>query len=267
MWIKLDFTPLFVGGLIAGLIVMAIGFAIRANLPNRSTIGIIVVVIGLIPALAGGILLAMDAAAKWTEAKRSRRSTEKLAEDREIQGVRFPRGTTVEWLGSQMDAVVVARPLTVTGVRFEDRLSFSNTITNGYRLAATEVGTGMLTVAQAIDGVPCQAHREVEFFSQGGSAADDGRAPMVTRGKLRRCTLSADFERAANRYRAGSEITFQPSGGVALGVLVRGPGGGRPLVPGWNRGGTSRTARHAIHAGPRPDRRRDRLQGRARSQT
>jgi hypothetical protein len=82
-------TPLFVEGLIGGLIFVAIGLAIRSSFPNRSAIGIFVIVIGAIPALLCTVALAWDSAAKWTEARRTRRSVEQLTEERDIQGIRF----------------------------------------------------------------------------------------------------------------------------------------------------------------------------------
>jgi hypothetical protein len=82
------------------------------------------------------------------------------------------------------------------------------------------VETGTLAIDPLIDGFPCKAHKEVEFFRAGGLAPENGRPPMASLGKLKRCTPSVDSEFAGNSYLAGPEVTLNAYDGVALGVLA-----------------------------------------------
>lgn len=221
MWIKLDFTPLFVGGLLVGLLLIGIGLTIRWSYPKAAALGVFIAIVGAIPALLGGFLLAADSLGKLRDKQRNQRWTEQLPEDREIQGVRLPRGTKVEWFGRHavISAATLALPLEVLGVPFEGEVKFVSTFGANDIHLATDLDKGTLAAEHVIDGVTCQAHKEVEFFRT-GPYSEDERNPKARIGKLRRCTLASELEFKGNRYRSGSEITFNGFDGVDLGVLA-----------------------------------------------
>lgn len=59
MWIKLDFTPFFIGVFIGSLALVAVGLVIRAifphaTFPHTSWISTSIIVIGAIPAFLSG---------------------------------------------------------------------------------------------------------------------------------------------------------------------------------------------------------------------
>ena len=219
MWIKLDFTPLFVGGLLVGLLLIGIGLAIRWNAPKAAALGIFIAIVGAIPASLGGFLLLSDSLGKLRDKQRNQRWTEQLPEEREIQGVRLPRGTKVEWLGrpATISAATLTLPLEVLGVPFEGELKFVSTFGANNLHLATELDKGTLAADHLIDGVVCKAHKEVEFF-RGGPYTEDTRQARI--GKLRRCTLASELEFHGNRYQSGSEITFNGSDGIDRGILA-----------------------------------------------
>lgn len=218
MGIKLDFTGLFVDVFIVSLVVIAIGIAIRSSSP-RSAIAIAVIVIGAILALITGVSLVGEPIANWFHQRNNRIYTEDLSEDRTIQGLQLPRGATVGWRGKLMTDIYPAQPLTILGVVFERQVTFANRFTENDRLAATDVETGTLVTDQWIDGVPCQAHKRVEFFATTGGG-DKGRAANVRLGKLKACTASTNFDFAGNRYLGGVAVTLNSSGAMEQGVLA-----------------------------------------------
>jgi hypothetical protein len=220
MWIKLDFTPLFISGLLIGLVLVAIGLVVRSNFPKISSLGVFIIVVGAIPALLCGVVLVGEQYGDWRDKSRSLSSIEELTEDREIQGIRLPRGTKVEWTDKLMPRVILAQPLTVLGIALEGELKFANTLTNNDLHVATDLETGTLSTDQLIDGVPCKAHKEVEFFRAGGQDPEDGKTPKAKVGKLKRCTPSAEFDFAGNRYLDVGEVTLNGFDGVEKGVLA-----------------------------------------------
>jgi hypothetical protein len=222
MWIKLDFTPLFRAGLLVGLLLVALGVFIRSNYHKVAALGLFIVIAGAIPAVVFGFLLASDAIGKWRDNQRNRTRVERLPEDREIQGLRLPRGTKVEWYGRLpvISGATLAQPLQVLGLPFEGELKFVNTFGNDDFHVSTALEKGTLAVDHLIAGVPCKAHKEVEFFPASGPEGDGGRAPKAGIGKLRRCTSSAELEFRGNRYLADTELTFNPFDGVERGILA-----------------------------------------------
>ncbi len=219
MWIKLDFTPLYLGGLLLGLLLIGIGLAVRWNVPKAAPLGVFIAIVGAIPALLGGFLLLADSYGKLRDKQRNRTWTEQLPEDREIQGVRLPRGTKVEWMGrpAVLNAATLAQPLEILGVPFEGEVKFVNTYGANDIHLATDLEKGTLAVEHVIDSVACQPHKEVEFF-RGGPYTEATRKAQI--GKLRRCTLASELEFKGNRYQSGSEITFNGFDGVDLGILA-----------------------------------------------
>jgi hypothetical protein len=225
MWIKLDFTPFFVGVLIGSLALVAIGIMIRvtsspATSPHTSWISTSIIVIGAIPAFLSGFFLISEPIANWADKRKNRTTFEELQEDRDIQGIRFLRGAKIEWHGKFMSSATPAQPQLILGIVLEGKLNFTNTLTNGDLHVATDLETGTLATDQSIDGVPCKAHHEVEFFGARGPDPEHGETPQAKVGKLRRCTPSADFEFSANQYAAVGEVTLNGFDGVRNGVLA-----------------------------------------------
>ncbi len=220
MWIKLDFTTWFINGLLIGLVLVVIGFGIRSGLSKG--FGMFIIVIGAIPVLFCGIGLVGGPIGDWMDKTRNLASIEELPQDRVIQGMRLPRGTKIESTGDGlMPRVILAQPLTVLGIALEGELKFANTLTTGDVHVATDLETATLATDQTIDGVPCKAHKEVEFFRARVQDPEDGRTPMATLGKLKRCTPSAEFDFAGNRYLDVGEVTLNGFDGVEKGVLAK----------------------------------------------
>jgi hypothetical protein len=220
MWIKLDLTPLFVNGLLIGLLVLGAGVAIRLSYPKRASIGTFIIVLGAIPVLVCLVALVGDPIADWLDKWQNRTTIEQLAKDREIQGIRWPRGTKVEWYGKLMSGATLAQPQPVLGIPLEGAMKFSITFTNNRFHLATDLETGILATDHLIDGVPCKAHHEVEFFHARGPDPEDGRVPKARVGMLKRCTPSAAFDFAGNRYLADTEVTLNGFDGIGRGVLA-----------------------------------------------
>jgi hypothetical protein len=109
--------------LLVGLLLVAIGLSIRSKLPK---LGIFVSLLGAIPTLAGGIALVGEAKDARNR-NRDRTLVEQLGEDREIQGLRLPRGSTVETYGTPrlITRLDVTQPLEVSGIPFEGDLEFT----------------------------------------------------------------------------------------------------------------------------------------------
>jgi hypothetical protein len=158
MWIKLDFTPLFLGGLLVGLVLVAVGFAVRSSFPQRS-FGMFIIVIGAIPVLLCGVPLIMEPIGDMLDKTKRLASIEELPQDRVIQGMRLPRGAKVESTGKLIPRIILAQPATVLGISLEGELKFANTLTTGDRHVATDLETATLSTDQVIDGVPCKAHK------------------------------------------------------------------------------------------------------------
>lgn len=211
---RLDFTSWFIGGLLIGLVIVAIGISILLG-PKRSSFGIFIIVVGAIPMLFCLVGLVEEPIDKLIDKWQDRVSTRLLPEDREYQGIRLPRGTKVEWRGSSfITSAVLAQPLTVLDIHFEGEMKFVYGMN-----VATDLETGTLAADRAIDGVPCKAHKQVEFFPADAPQPDDGRK-RIGIGKLKRCTASAAFDFRGNRYQADAEVTLNSSDRVALGVLA-----------------------------------------------
>ena len=209
MWIKLDFTPLFVNGLIVGLVLVVIGLFLRKGFPNRPALGIVVIVIGAIPALLCGLFLLPGRF-------ESRSVMEKLPADREILGTVWPRDSTIIWIGREMYSAIVSQPVPVSGIPMEGQLIFGDTPDK----KAVYLRTATLSEDRVIDGVPCKAGHSLEFFPAEAPRPIKGQQAKVALGRLKQCNSSADFERAGNRYQADAMVTLDPSGGVEESVLA-----------------------------------------------
>ncbi|HEY3738255.1 MAG TPA: hypothetical protein VGL53_00350 [Bryobacteraceae bacterium] len=214
MFVHLDLTPLYWGGLLIGLVIIAIGLGLRSSFDKLRGYGILIALVGALPAAAGAFLLVMDASEK-VEAYWNRRVDQQLTADREIQGLRLPRGTTVQTYGGAphlISALILIQPLDISGIPFEGDVDFA-----GIDAIGTSVVTkGTLATAHVIDGVPCQAHSEAEFSNTLPHA--DASTPKVTVGTLLHCKASAAFEIAGIRFAANSN--FYLEGGPKLGTLA-----------------------------------------------
>jgi hypothetical protein len=215
----MDFTSLFVGGFIIGLVIVAIGVSIWLG-PLKSPWGIFIIVVGAIPMLFCLVSLIADPIFKLIDKWQNRVWTQVLSKDLEYQGIRLPRGTKVEWRGSSfITSAVLARPQTVLGIPFEGEMKF----VYGMHVA-TDLEMGTLAGDHSIDGVPCKAHKPVEFFPADGPGRDDSPEKVgierVGIGKLMECTASAAFDFDGNRYQADAEVTLDSSGHVLIGVLA-----------------------------------------------
>jgi hypothetical protein len=169
----------------------------------------------------------------------------------------------MEWQGAGNSGATLAQPLQVLGLPFEGELKFVNTFTGrGDIHVATDLEKGTLAADHLIDGVPCKAHKEVEFFHARGPDPEDGRVPKARIGELMRCTSSAQFQFRGNEYVADSEVTFNSFGGVERGVLAVDQDVDGHWCKTGHRGRTSGGTGDAIHSGPGGDGRRHRLPSR-----
>lgn len=53
MWIKLDFTPLFIGAIVVGLAIIALGLTLRWYFPKAAAAGLIIALVGIVAAAMG----------------------------------------------------------------------------------------------------------------------------------------------------------------------------------------------------------------------
>lgn len=211
----LDLSDFYWAGLLIGLVVFAIGIGLRSLLTKVKLLGTLTAVAGAILALAGVVLLVADAAEKGTK-YRDRTIEEQLTADRDMQGLRLPRGTTVETYGSprRISAITLTQPLEISGVLFEGSLSLAGAKEPDVSI----VKTGTLAAAKIIDGVPCKAHEEIEFDDSAPASSGVPNAKVVL-GRLAHCTVSETFELSGTRYTANSGIYLEDVG-VKLGTLA-----------------------------------------------
>jgi hypothetical protein len=195
---KLDFTPLFAGALLIGLLVVAAGLILRSTVPRLAVLGIVIAAAGAIPVLVGGYFLISERRGSSFHEPDVKLETEVLTEDREIQGMRLPKGAEVAWLGQprRVYTVTLADPLRVLGLPLEGTVRFC---------AGAALETATLAEDHPIGGVPCAAHTEVEFNEA---------------GRLKRCTASAPFEFKGHRYAGHYEVTLNAAGDIAQGLLA-----------------------------------------------
>lgn len=207
-----DLAPIFWGGLLIGLVIVFIGLGIRSKLKTIRILGTFLIVAGGLLTLAAEILLISDGW-KRVVTYQARTIEETLTSGREIQGLRLPRGTTVQTSGHPrlISKLTLIQPLEISGIPFEHELDFTRVDST----ATSVVKQGTLAAAHVIDGVPCQPHSDIQFNDSVPPLS--GSVPKVAVGALSHCTSSAAFETAGIRFAANSDIYI--NGGPKAGTL------------------------------------------------
>jgi hypothetical protein len=243
MWIKLNFTPLFTGALVIGLLVVGAGLILRFSVPKLATLGIVVAVIGAIPTLLSALFLISEPIGDYFNKRNNQTRYEVLEKDREIEGLHLPQGTKVGWLGRprMMETVTLAQPQQVLGLPLEGTLKFANwSAGRADNPVTAALETATLAADHVIDGVPCKAHTEVQIDRARIPDPPEGQIPNASVGKLARCTASAPFEFLGHRYAGNYEVTFNGAGDLEKGLLAedqeidgRLSKGGTPIERPW----------------------------------
>jgi hypothetical protein len=130
--------------------------------------------------------------------RQSRLVDEVLREDRIVNGMALPKGTTIRWRGDerQLYQLVLAQPVRVSGMTLAGTVEF----------AAGVVSVATLANDQEVNGVFCKAGR-VEL----------GAGKQM--GQQMRCTLGSDWQRGQT-FQAGTELWIGDGGEVEMGTLA-----------------------------------------------
>src|ERR1700678_945879 len=100
MWITLNFTPLYQGALFIGLVLVAAGWLVREYTAPG---GWVVMVLGAILGLFGGGLLTAEAWDRRRLERQGRVVDEVLRQDRIVNGMALPKGTSIRWKGDDRE--------------------------------------------------------------------------------------------------------------------------------------------------------------------